>query len=517
MKASCLTSSWRMVTSVVATASVALFGSVLSVRSAVAQTTYGTLSNFDVFNDTGQDCHGFEIELDGISSSNVTYTFGAPYERYGNPQIVDDPANNRVFVRYESPYNMGANKFTETTPQAPSPITPTNGHACWTGGSGNYLTAGCEHFGLGLTANPTNVVYHWLVEDLANPGHLTPLGSKVSIPAPIWNVAPPPAANQPPIVQAVVPAEPPEVETQCDDAQWVKVFTKETEVAPELAALVSSNPEVPQGETEIETEWTLFQHCPGEVNPELDSGEKEIGAGKKAVTRRYEVYKYTGAYSAEHEALCGDPTVEDPANCGEPFVNGLNGVGDYIGAQMAAIDLALGPLALASSPLPTGEHGLRYSTALITNGTPPYAVQVLKGAFPSGLDVDLNTGFLSGTPDGPAKLSTIKLKVMDSADPPASVADTVKVKIVKEVHISTAKLKVGTVQKSYKAKLKAAGGQTPYNWSLIDGILPDGITLDSATGEITGVPMETGTFPLTFQVTDNLGGTDPQDLTLVVK
>ncbi len=127
---------WRTVTSVLAATAVAVFGSLLGVRPATAQATFGTLSNFDVFNDTGQDCHGFEIELDGISSSNVTYTFGAPYERYGNPHVVDDIPGNRVFVRYESPYNTSTQKFTETTPQAPSPITPTAGHACWTGGLG---------------------------------------------------------------------------------------------------------------------------------------------------------------------------------------------------------------------------------------------------------------------------------------------------------------------------------------------------------------------------------------------
>lgn len=508
---------WRTATSVLAATAVALFGSSLGVRPATAQATFGTLSNFDVFNDTGQDCHGFEIELDGISSSNVTYTFGAPYERYGNPHVVDDIPGNRVFVRYESPYNTSTQKFTETTPQAPSPITPTAGHACWTGGLGAaaYQTAGCEHFGLGLTANPTNVVYRWLVEDLANPGHLTPLGTKVSIPAPIWNVVPPPVVGQPPVVQAVIPAEPPEVETECDDAQWVKVFVTESEAAPELADLVSSDPNnVVPGETETETEWALLQHCPGEVDDELLE-EQELGEGNKAVTRRYEVYKYTGAYSAEHEALCGDPTVEDLANCG-PFVDGLNGVGDYIGAQMAAIDLVLGPLGLVASPLPAGEHNLRYSTALITGGTPPYTVSVLKGAFPSGLDVhDLNSGFLSGTPDGPAKTSTVKLQVTDGLG--ASVTSTVKVKIVKEVHIATGSLKTGKKDKSYKVKLKASGGQAPYNWSLVGGTLPDGLTLDSAAGVITGVPTIVGMSPLTFQVTDDLGGVDPQDLKLEIK
>ena len=37
---------------------------------------YGTLSNFDVINDTGHPTNGFEIELEGISPGDVVYTFG---------------------------------------------------------------------------------------------------------------------------------------------------------------------------------------------------------------------------------------------------------------------------------------------------------------------------------------------------------------------------------------------------------------------------------------------------------
>ena len=34
-------------------------------------TLFGTPSNFDVLNDTGQDVHGFEVELQGIAPGNL--------------------------------------------------------------------------------------------------------------------------------------------------------------------------------------------------------------------------------------------------------------------------------------------------------------------------------------------------------------------------------------------------------------------------------------------------------------
>ena len=50
-------------------------------------TLYGSLSNFDVYTDTGSETHGFEIELHGVSAADVSYTFGGTYNRYGSPRI----------------------------------------------------------------------------------------------------------------------------------------------------------------------------------------------------------------------------------------------------------------------------------------------------------------------------------------------------------------------------------------------------------------------------------------------
>ncbi|MBI1815185.1 MAG: PEP-CTERM sorting domain-containing protein [Deltaproteobacteria bacterium] len=336
MDVRCSTRPWRL-TWVLLGVLFAPFGSLHSIRPASAQITFGTLSNFDVFNDTGGECHGFEIELDGVSSPDVAYTFGDPYERYGNPKLVDFAGG--VYVRYESAYDPATQTFTQTTPMAPSVIAPTDGHACWNGGSADYLTSGCEHFGLQLNLNPTATIYRWLIADPSTPGALQPSGTKVSIPAPIWNVLPPPpgAVDQVnPVVVAVIQPDPPAPGREFGDALWVKVFKTESPNAAELNHLVTDDPAVPQDQSETEVEWSLLQSSTGKV-AQLEN-QAQIGDGNESVTRRYEIYQYIGVYDAEtHEARPVSDVTPDAAD-----------LGNYIGAQMAAINLA--PVA---DPTPT--------------------------------------------------------------------------------------------------------------------------------------------------------------------
>jgi hypothetical protein len=323
-----------LVSSVAIAAVVALGGS----RPAAAQVTYGTLSNFDVFNDTGEECHGFEIELEGVSSTDIVYTFGEPYERYGNPSVVDFPGG--VYIRYQSPYDPINQVFTQATPMAPSVISPTDGHACWNGGSADYLTSGCEHFGLEVNGNPTATRYRWLVADPINTGALQPSGTKVSIPAPIWTVSPPPP-NAPdqvnPVVAAAIQPPPPQ-QYEFGDALWVKVFKTESPEPAELDHLLTDDPAVPQEQAETEVEWILLQ-ASQEADGELQA-EAQVGDGNESVTRRYEFYAYNGAYDHEtHEAR----PIDDSAPV-------ASDIGNYIGAQMAAINLVA---VVIPTPTPT--------------------------------------------------------------------------------------------------------------------------------------------------------------------
>ena len=140
-------------------------------NAASASTAFGDLNNFDVFNDTGTDCHGFEIELDDIHSTDITYTYD--YNHYGTPTITEDnsdPAHPKVFVRYAAKFDAATSSFSAHTAIPSTPPSPTDGHQC-TNPSVNF---GCEHFGVGYYGAPTVIRYNWLVEDPIGAGQLDP-------------------------------------------------------------------------------------------------------------------------------------------------------------------------------------------------------------------------------------------------------------------------------------------------------------------------------------------------------
>jgi phosphodiesterase/alkaline phosphatase D-like protein len=84
--------------------------------------------------------------------------------------------------------------------------------------------------------------------------------------------------------------------------------------------------------------------------------------------------------------------------------------------------------------------------------------------------------------------------------------------------LSTSSLTGGVVGTSYSKQLVATGGSGTYsNWVVKTGQLPAGLTLDSATGLISGTPTATANVDLVFTVSDSLGTTDDSvSLNLVV-
>jgi hypothetical protein len=317
-----------------------LVGSVVALAPAVGYgAVVGFLGNFDVVNDTGSTAHGFEIELEGLYSSDITDVFGGPgrgfptgrgfdpatsVERYGSPTVTEYSNGSAFGARVTY---MGLFDGSTWDYGTPSGTFVTPGDNCWSGGGVGYnASTPCDHFGVGTSKNPTKTTYSWLLET-GTPGTLT--NGIVTLPAPAWNVVPSPVPNAPPVVVAQIEAPPPENETQFGDAIWVKVFTTELDDPIELEELVADNAKVQAAETEIE--WQLLQTDPG--NPQagqLESGYgAPVGPNAAAILRRYEFFAYAGEYDPEtHEALVSSDS--------HPLESEI---GIYLGAQNGAANL----------------------------------------------------------------------------------------------------------------------------------------------------------------------------------
>lgn len=60
------------------------------------------------------------------------------------------------------------------------------------------------------------------------------------------------------------------------------------------------------------------------------------------------------------------------------------------------------------------------------------------------------------------------------------------------------------------------GGVGPYTYAITAGALPDGLTLDADTGEVSGTPSVDDIFAFTITVTDSLGETATLATTITI-
>jgi large repetitive protein len=157
----------------------------------------------------------------------------------------------------------------------------------------------------------------------------------------------------------------------------------------------------------------------------------------------------------------------------------------------------------------------------VTGGQAPYTWSVVKsgGKLPAGLTLNAGTGVISGTTTAAAGSYTFTLSVTDSLNQTAS--ETVAM-FVEAGHLAPLEVvfpsgfdgvpNTANWGMPYSAVIQATGGSAPYTFTLIPNPastppydtpgLPTGLTLNSATGVISGTP-ETGEYAFTVKVTDS--------------
>ena len=386
----------------------------LASGTARASIAYGNINNFDTVNDTSNVCHGFEIELDDIQTTDITYTFD--YNHYGTPKITEFTTNDaagwhtNVLVRYEAVWTN--TDWSAYTAIPTTNIPPTQGHA-FTDPSLNF---GGEHFGVGYRNSPTKVYYHWLLDSGA---HTLALGPQVNVSTPVFTALAP-AQIVPVIPAPVLPVPPPPLSDptivyEFSDATWVKVITttSHTNSPVPLRDLVTPDTNNPSAKDwrngepdEVEIEWQLLQtdygagynptNGVGGANGQLAGKQQNLTHGDDVVTYRYEYYAYVGPYADldTHEAMA--QSVAKNGIYGTGAYSNTVVVGKFLGAQMSAMSVTP-PIGLIDH-LPDAEENNLYPTRCVVIAGDNTNFTATCSGLPDGMTFDAAHGWVGNTP-----------------------------------------------------------------------------------------------------------------------
>jgi hypothetical protein len=169
-------------------------------------------------------------------------------------------------------------------------------------------------------------------------------------------------------------------------------------------------------------------------------------------------------------------------------------------------------VSLGANAVPDGVMASNYNGDLVVSGgTAPYTISLLSGALPAGLS--FTGGSITGTPTDTGKFA-FTLQVAETGG--AVSVKSYTMRVYRTLSVVTHKLHKGRAGRNYVKKLMAKGGKKNYAWSIAAGALPAGLMLDPATGKITGAPAAAGVANFTVEVTDSLGASAQQALSLTV-
>ncbi|WP_256788232.1 putative Ig domain-containing protein [Frankia sp. AvcI1] len=233
----------------------------------------------------------------------------------------------------------------------------------------------------------------------------------------------------------------------------------------------------------------------------------------------YVVTPYIGGVAQTAQTFTSTATTQS--------ITGLTGGTTYT-FRVAAINAAgTGPQSAASSAVtinaspglalpapPLGEVGAAYTDQFtVTGGTSPFTWSISSGSLPPGLILNATSGLVSGTPTT-AGSYPFTVRVVDAGGQAATQGLTIS--IASPPTLPFPPPPAGEVGVTYSNQLTVSGGTSPFVWSVSAGALPQGVTLGSSTGLLSGTPTVAGTASFVVRVVDAFGQTATNSVNLAI-
>jgi hypothetical protein len=290
----------------------------------------GYATNFDVPNGTDKECEGFEVEIEDITDTQVTYTWP------GSPG-------------YPNPFGPAKSVTNTSFPDGHSGVVVRMA-ATYSGGAWNARTpiGMVNHFGVHVNGAPGVQRYSWLCDlggsSAGSTGVLTPYGGTTTgnyftqpgVPSVVPGVVATPTgeAIRTVVTPAVVPAP---AEPRLPDAVWVVKYQASSPNPVDVNQLLPTDPEVQRAITnsQISSVAELFQPDPGTNEGQETEPDDAIDPGDRSSVTVTETYRYTGPVDPVDNSTTCNETPNDPNNCN-------NFVGPMIARQMVAANIAAG-------------------------------------------------------------------------------------------------------------------------------------------------------------------------------
>jgi hypothetical protein len=156
------------------------------------------------------------------------------------------------------------------------------------------------------------------------------------------------------------------------------------------------------------------------------------------------------------------------------------------------------PPTITTTTLNSTYRGFPFTQALSVLGSTPVSFAVQSGSLPAGLTLATSTGVISGTPTstGAYSVTVRATNAYGTGDKVIEGSITQSTPVISVTALSA--MKIGT---PFSQTLTATGGPT-ITWAVQSGSLPEGVSLNTSTGTISGTPTASGTYTVTIRATN---------------